>query len=276
MKPEIITDALSIVGEGPVWDDREKVLYMTDILGKRIRKINMENGEITDKVVPQQVGFMFLTEKGELLCGAEKGIYNLSGGFTPVCVPEKLKGRRFNDGKVGPDGRLYGGSISDDFSAAFYRYDGALTELFDGVGNSNGLDWDTEKGILYYTDTYTHKTDCFDFSLKGEIKNRRTVYSHTEGSPDGMCIDENGNLWIALWGAGKVICVDPVKGEKIEEISLPAAQPSCCTFAGENLDTLVITTAAHGRIIREEPLSGALFKVKMDVKGKKINRFKYN
>lgn len=274
MKAEVITDALTIVGEGPIWDEKEKVLYMTDILGKRIRKINMENGEITDKVVPQQVGFMFLTEKGELLCGAENGIYDLSRGFAPVCVPEKLKGRRFNDGKVGPNGVLYGGTISYDFSSAFYRYDGELTELFDGVGNSNGLDWDTEKGLFYYTDTYTKKTDCFDFLPTGEIKNRRTIYTHTEGSPDGMCIDENGNLWIALWGAGKVICVNPEKGEKIDEIILPAAQPSCCVFAGENLDTLVITTAAHGRIIREEPLSGALFKVKMDVKGKAPYRYK--
>ena len=275
MKPEVITDALTIVGEGPLWDDREKVLYMTDILGKRIRKVNIENGEIADRVVPQQVGFMFLTEKGELLCGAQKGIYNLSKGFGEVCVPEKLKGNRFNDGKVGPDGRLYGGTISYDFSSAFYRYDGALTELFDGVGNSNGLDWDEKKGLLYYTDTFTKKTDCFDFSMDGTITGRRTVYTHTEGSPDGMCIDQNGNLWIALWGAGKVICVDPERSENIEEILLPAAQPSCCTFAGENLDTLVITTAAHGRIIREEPLSGALFKVKMDVKGKKPYRFKF-
>ncbi len=275
MKAEVITDALTIVGEGPLWDDRENKLYMTDILGKFIRTVDIESGEINDRVVPQQVGFMFLTEKGELYCGAQRGIYNLSVGFKEICIPNALKGNRFNDGKVGPNGKLYGGTISYDFSGAFYRFDTTLDELFDGVGNSNGLDWDTNKGLLYYTDTFTKKTDCFDFLPDGSIANRRTVYTHKEGSPDGMCIDENGNLWIALWGGGKVICVDPARGEKIEEIILPAAQPSCCVFAGENLDTLVITTAAHGRIIREEPLSGALFKVKMDVKGKKPYRFIY-
>ncbi len=279
MKVEVITDALTIVGEGPVWDDRRNKLYMTDILGKRFRTVDLKTGSVEDRVMPQQIGFIFLGEKGEIYCGAQKGIYEITdGNFEPFCVPEILKGNRFNEGKVGPDGRVYGGTISYDFSSAFYRLDGngTLTELFDKVGNSNGLDWDLDKGLLYYTDTHTYKTDCFDFDGKGNIFNRRTVFEYKEGSPDGMCIDENGNLWTALWGVGKVICFDPSTSKVLEEIALPATQPSCCAFAGENLDTLVITSAAHGRIIREENLSGALFAVKPGVKGKKVNRFVRN
>ncbi|MEE0945598.1 MAG: SMP-30/gluconolactonase/LRE family protein [Acutalibacteraceae bacterium] len=276
MNIEVITDALTIVGEGPVWDDRRNKLYMTDILGKRFRTVDLKTGCIEDKIMPQQIGFIFLGENNEIYCGAQNGIYEITDGkFQPVCVPDKLKGNRFNDGKVGPDGRVYGGTISYDFSSAFYRLDSdyQLTELFDKVGNSNGLDWDEEKGLLYYTDTHTYKTDCFDFDGKGNLLNRRTVFEYSEGSPDGMCIDENGNLWTALWGVGKVICINPQTKKIIEEIVVPAAQPSCCTFAGENLDTLVITTAAHGRIIREENLSGALFAANVGVKGKKVNRF---
>ena len=119
MKIEVITDALTIVGEGPVWDDRRKKLYMTDILGKCFRTVDLKTGSIEDTILPQQIGFVFLGENNEIYCGAQDGVYEITDGeFEPVCVPEKLKGNRFNDGKVGPDGRMYGGTISYDFSSA--------------------------------------------------------------------------------------------------------------------------------------------------------------
>ncbi|MBE6729367.1 MAG: SMP-30/gluconolactonase/LRE family protein [Ruminococcaceae bacterium] len=278
MKAEIITDALCIIGEGPVYDEINKRLYMTDINGKRFRTIDWKTLKVEDRVMPEQIGFIFLGTGGEIYSGAQTGIYEITGDlFKKINNPFTLKGLRFNDGKVGPDGCVYGGTITRDFSGAFYCMDkkGTVTELFDKVGNSNGLDWDEKKGIFYYTDTYKKTTDCFDFVGNGKIENRRVLIEHTEGSPDGMTIDENGNLWLALWGSGKIVCIDTQSGKIIEEITLPVSQPSCCTFGGDDFDTLIITSASHNLVLKDEPLAGCVLAVKPGVKGKKVNRFKF-
>lgn len=266
-KIEVITDALCIIGEGPLWDADKGLLYTVDIQGKRLRTINFKSGEVTDRVLPQQIGFSAITDKGELLVGAEDGVYKINDGFTRYSKPHTLKGMRFNDGKVGPDGKFYLGTYSRDNSAAFYRMDGdgTLTELFDKVGNSNGLDWDAD-GVMYYNDTPTGRTDAIEF-CGGEIVGRREVFRYENGAPDGMCIDANGNLWTAVWGTSKVLCINPEKGCVVDEITLPVSQPTCCAFAGDNLKTLVITSAAHGRMLRDEPLAGATFAVELDVCG---------
>ena len=270
MNIEVITDARCIVGEGPIWDSKNKALYSVDIHGKRLRSVDWQSGNITERVLPKQTGFMLLGTKGELLGGSEDGVYELTNGsFKLFSKPFTLKGERFNDGKIGPDGRAYMGTFSRDFSAAFYRMesDGTITELFDGVGNSNGLDWDTKKGVMYYNDTPTKRTDCFDYDEKGNLFNRRTVFEYQYGNPDGMTIDANGNLWVALWGAGEVVCIDPERSKIIEKIKMPVSQPSCTAFAGDDLKTLVVTSAAHGINLRDEALAGSMFAIKTDVKG---------
>lgn len=274
---EVLTDARCIVGEGPIWDDRSRTLLMTDIQGKRMRRIHWDSGRIEDTVLPQQTGFFLLEENGGVLGGAEDGVYRIGpdGSFTRVSKPVPLKGQRFNDGKVGPDGKAYLGTFSRDRSAAFYRMetDGTLTELFDGVGNSNGLDWSPDGKILYYNDTPTLQTDAFTFDpAAGSLADRRTVMRYSGGNPDGMTIDSDGNLWTAVWGSHCVVCVDPANGEVLRKIKFPASQVACCAFAGDNLDILVVTTAAHGVILRDEPLAGAVFAVQVDAKGVRPNR----
>ena len=275
MQIELLNDARCIVGEGPIWDSHTKSLYSVDIQGKRLRKFDWKSGAITERVLPKQTGFVLLGTNNELLGGSEDGVYDLTDGkFELFSKPFTLKGERFNDGKIGPDGRAYMGTFSRDFSAAFYRMerDGTLTELFDGVGNSNGLDWDIKKGVMYYNDTPTKRTDCFDFDENGNLSNRRTVFKYENGNPDGMTIDANGNLWVALWGAGEVVCIDPERSKIIEKIKMPVSQPSCTAFAGEDLKTLVVTSAAHGIILRDEPLAGSTFTIQTDVKGIKPYR----
>ena len=276
---ELITDARCIVGEGPIWDEKNNRLLMVDIQGKRMRSINWDNLAINETVLPQQTGFFLLSESGRLLCGAEDGVYEVlsDGRFMPFSKPCKLKGARFNDGKVGPDGRAYLGTFSRDNSAAFYRMDaeGNLTELFDKVGNSNGLDWSADGKTFYYNDTPTHKTDAFDFDIRtGELSARRSIYTYESGNPDGMTVDSNGNLWSAAWGAGEAICICPENGKVIDRIKLPVSQVACCAFAGSSLDTLVITTAAHGVNLKDEPLAGSVFAVNIGVKGIRPYRMK--
>lgn len=268
----VITDALSIVGEGPIWLAQSRELLYVDIRGKRLRRVDFESGAIRDTVLPQMVAFLFEAEDGSILGGAVDGIYRIGadGDMTEVNAHTPLKGVRYNDGKAGRDGRLYMGTFSQDGSAAFYRmeHDGSICELFDGVGNSNGIAWDEEKNILYYNDTPTRRTDAFDFDPEhGTLTNRRTVIRYPNGLPDGMTIDAEGNLWTALWGGHAVVCVNPKSGKILRSIEMPVSQPTCCVFAGENLDELIITSAAAGRSMYEEPLAGALFSIQTGTQG---------
>lgn len=271
---EVLSYAKCIIGEGPLWDSRRRELNMVDIQGRRVRKIQWGTLHTTDIVYNQEIGFLILGESGKLYAGCEDGIYliNENSDMTKVSKIKEgsmLKGARFNDGKVGINGKLYCGTFSRDNSAAFYRMeeDGTLTELFDKVGNSNGLDFDTELNIMYYNDTPLKRTDAFTIS-GDEIIKRRTVIEYPSGHPDGMTIDTDGNLWTALWGTGKVVKVNPKTGKIIDEIVLPVSQPSCCAFCGDDLKTLVITSAAHGVQLRDEPLAGSTFAVELTVGGK--------
>ncbi|MBQ7045696.1 MAG: SMP-30/gluconolactonase/LRE family protein [Clostridia bacterium] len=273
---ELITDALCIVGEGPVFDEKNNRLLMLDIQGKRLRSIDWSTLKVTDTVLPQQIGFLFFDEQDTLYGAAEDGIYKiLNGSLVPFSKPCEIKGMRFNDGKVGPDGCLYGGTFSRDNSAAFYKMgaDGRLTELFDKVGNSNGLAFSPDEKHFYYNDTPTGRTDVFSFE-DGILSDRRPLITYSGGKPDGMTIDADGNLWTALWGGGTAVKVNTKTGEVMEKIELPVSQVACCAFAGKDLKTLVITTAAHGVSLRDEPLAGATFAVNLDVGGIKDYKFK--
>lgn len=275
-KLELVTDALCIVGEGPIFDDLNNRLITVDIQGKRLRFIDWSSFKVTDTVLLQQTGFVFLGTDGTLYGAAEDGIYVISDGgeFTRYSKPHNLKGMRFNDGKVGPDGVLYGGTFSRDYTAAFYKMGGSgeLEELFDKVGNSNGLDFSPDSKTFYYNDTPTGRTDVFDFE-SGALSNRRSLITYENGNPDGMTIDTDGNLWTALWGSGEVVKVDAKSGKIIDKICLPVSQPACCAFAGKDYKTLVITTAAHGVSLRDEPLAGATFAVNLEVGGFAPNRY---
>ena len=196
---EVVSNALCIVGESPIWIPHTKQIVHVDIRGKRLRKIHMPSGKIQDIILTQMVSFVFEAENGSILGGAEDGIYQVcdDGNLAAVNNCAALKGTRYNDGKVGPDGRLYMGTSGADGTAAFYRmdHDGIIQELFDGVGISNGLTWDEKKNILYYNDSPTGRTDAFDFdTASGTLSNRRPVITYPEGVPDGMTIDTDGNL----------------------------------------------------------------------------------
>ncbi len=274
---EILSSAKCIVGESPLWDEKNRQLLMVDIQGRRLRKIEWDTHKVYDTVLEQEVGFVVLGESGAVIAGAEDGVYRIAddGEFSRVSKPCKIKGLRFNDGKVAPDGRLYLGTFSRDRSAAFYRMelDGELVELFDGVGNSNGLDWSADSKQMYYNDTPTGKTEVFDF-CDDNLKNRRDVIKYTGGNPDGMTIDTDGNLWVALWGSGTVVCVNPQNGKIIQKIELSVSQPASCAFAGDDLKSLVITTAAHGVSLRDEPLAGSVFVIKTETQGVPTVRLK--
>lgn len=267
-----------IVAEGPLWDDQTNTLLFVDILGECIFRLNDATKEMERIEVGQQIGCLALCENGDLLLAMQDGIYRMNsrGEKTLAHQPIPIKGRRFNDGKVGPDGCFYVGTTDANGEGAFYRLkDGVLEELFDGCGCSNGLDWSLDGTKMFYCDTPLQKIEVFDFDAQGhELKNRRT---HVEipkelGCPDGFCMDEQDDIWLGLWDGSAVLQIktDGSLGERIE---VPAKKASCCCFAGKELDRLIITTASKGDT-EEYPLSGYTFVRDMNVKGKKSFRYK--
>lgn len=277
---EVLSNALCIVGESPLWDAENRVLHYVDIHGRRIRHLDYSTGKVTDEVMVQQTGALVSARDGSLLACMEDGVYKLAGnGATrPLFAPLPLLGMRFNDAKAGPDGALWGGTISYEGNGALYRIapDGAMTLLRNHVGNSNGLDWDTARNFFYFNDTPTMETARFRYDPEtGALSGREAVrrFSPEEGNPDGMTLDAEGMLWVALWGHGKAVRIDPADGRTLREIRLPASNVACCAFAGDDLCDLVITTAAHNTNLRQEPLAGALFRVRTDVPGRAVFRF---
>lgn len=282
MKHELIVvnTANSEVGEGPVWDKRNESFLSLDILGQCIWGQNSKSGEPEKTDLPQQIGCMAICENGDKLVALQDGVYRMtaSGKLTKAHQDIQIKGRRFNDGKVGPDGAFYLGTTDANGNGAFYRLkDGLLTELFDKCNCSNGLDWTSDGKTMYYIDTPKQMIEMFDFDVKtGELSNRRKFVDIPKdiGCPDGMTLDENDNLWVALWNGHKVIHIDKNTGKIIDQIDVPCPKASCCTFGGKEMNELYITTAAK-EDLAEYPSAGNTFKTVLTVKGRAINYYKY-
>lgn len=267
------------VGEGPLWDDRNQILYTIDVRGQSIQRINPTTGEETKIALPQMVGSIALTESGDLLAALEDGIYLVAkdGGLSMLHDPQPITGQ-FNDGKVGPDGAFYVGTMDDDGNGAFYRLspDGTLTKLFEPVTCSNGLAWSSDSKKLYYCDTATNLLEVFDFDSKtGTLSNRSTVCHMpiADGGFDGMTIDQSDHLWVGVWDGSCILEVDPAQKAIVGKIDLPVSRGTCCTFAGDNLDWMAITSAAKERDLSKEPCAGYTFRIHMDVPGSVTNRF---
>ena len=267
-----------IVGEGPLWDDRTGSLFYVDILGECFFKVDYETKRVQKIDVGQQIGCMALCENGDLLLAMEDGVYrrNGAGEIALAHQPVQIKGRRFNDGKVGPDGCFYVGTTDDGNQGAFYRLkDGALEELFDGCGCSNGLDWSRDGSEMYYCDTRRQKIEQFDFDVDTHtLSNRRDFVEIPRelGFPDGFAMDESGSIWLGLWNGNAILEVRPDKsfGERID---VPARKASCCCFAGADLGDLIITTASK-EDADDYPLAGHTFVRRMNGKGKQSFRYK--
>ncbi|MTH54787.1 SMP-30/gluconolactonase/LRE family protein [Bacillus mangrovi] len=290
-KAELVYDAKAILAEGPVWDDRENLLYWIDIHGKVIHIYNPETTEDTVIETASKVGTITLTEDGRLAAAMEDGFYLIdtaSGERSFIADPEKdVPDNRFNDGKADPAGRFIAGTMHAEGqgeTGALYSLDGdgQFEQLISGVGISNGLAWNEAGTIFYYIDTPTQQVAAYDYDLEsGSISGRKTVIEVPEedGHPDGMTIDAEGMLWIAHYNGSRVSRWNPETGEKLEEIELPVSQVTCCTFGGPDLDELYITTGREnleGGQLAEQPLAGAIFKVKTNTKGRKTFRYKYS
>lgn len=275
---EVVTAAGAELGEGPVWDVRSGRLAWVDITARRIHLTDTVSGATETIDVPLAVGAVAPRAAGGFVAALQDGFWVVGDGPAQriAAIPEARPGLRFNDGKCDPAGRFWAGTMAYDQATgagALYRldHDGSAALVLDGVTVSNGLAWSLDGHTMYYIDTPTQRVDAFSFvPLTGEVGDRRPeIHVPPEaGAPDGMTIDAEGGLWVALWGGGAVQRY--VDGRLERGIKLPVSQPTSCCFGGESLDELYVTSAWQGLSPQErraQPLAGALFRIRPGVQG---------
>ncbi len=272
----------AILGEGAVWHPTEKVLYWIDITGMKLHRYDPEKKENVTLSMGSMIGTVVpSTGKYSVLVALETGIHGVTiEGNLELLVnyPEnEPTGNRFNDGKCDPAGRLWVGTMSKQETKGagnLYCFDGKELILKQPlVSISNGIVWTKDKKTMYYIDTPEQVVFAYDFDNEtGNITNRRTAFKipDNNGFPDGMTIDNEGNLWIAHWNGAAVICYDPLTGKELHKIEVPALNVTSCTFGGKDLNTLYITSAKQGMTeeqLQQYPLSGSLFAVNCEPGG---------
>lgn len=281
-----VLQARSRLGESPLWSADEQRLYWVDIYNYRVHQFDPASGHDRHFDVGEVVGPIALAGADRLIIAQRCGIAFLntkSGERTSirtVHAPEPDK--RFNDGKCDPQGRFWFGSVCQErHQANLYRYDpdGSLHVMETGLTISNGLGWSPDGTTFYLTDSRERQIYAYDFDGEnGSIHNRRVLIdlSHDAPEPDGMAIDAEGCLWSALWNGWCVVRFDP-SGKELLRVKLPIQCPTSCTFGGERLTDLYITTASVG-LSQEEILrgfcAGDLFCLQTDVVGLPSHAFR--
>lgn len=286
---EIVIDSKSELGEGAIWNSETGELLWINITGKVLNFYNPKTDYNKEMFTGQRIGTVVPSMSGNVLVALQNGIYQFdpkTGTKKLISDPEEnIANNRFNDGKCDPAGRFWAGTMStkDKKNAgALYRLDTDLSihKMIDNVSISNGIVWSLDKTKMYYIDTPTQKVVVYEYNNKtGEIGNEKVAVEIPKelGSPDGMTIDEDGNLWIALWGGSAVGCWNPESGELLRTIKVPAKNVTSCAFGDEDLGTLYITTARIGTSnedLEKYPLAGGVFKTRLGVKG--VSAFFFN
>jgi sugar lactone lactonase YvrE len=285
---ELILDSKSKLGEGAIWNHKTGELLWIDIEGEILNFYNPKLGNNREMFTGQRIGTVVPTNSDKVLVALEEGIYYLDPGTGTksfiINPEENSEGFRFNDGKCDPKGRFWAGTMStrgEKEAGVLYRIDpdSTVNKMIENVSISNGIVWSNDELAMFYIDTPTQQVKKYDYNKEtGEINNPQTVIEIPKemGAPDGMTIDEDGNLWIALWGGSAVGCWNPESGELIQEIEVPAKNVTSCAFGDDDLKTLYITTARIGTSdedLKRFPEAGGLFKTRLGVKGVKASFF---
>ena len=280
---ETVVDRRSLVGEGAIWDARRQRLLWVDILGHLLFIYDPATGKNRGINLLQAVGTVVPRAKGGVVVALHNGFARLdpeTERMTPIADPEAdLPGNRFNDGKCDPAGRLWAGTMAfdgmrDREQGALYCLDadGAVTRKLGRISISNGIVWSADARTMYFIDTVKNDVRAFDYDLEtGAIANERVmVRNDGDGHFDGMTIDAEGMVWIALFGGGAVKRYDPQTGEHLATIELPVSCVTSCAFGGPDLDQLYVTSGSYrltAAELAEQPLAGSLFRVVPGVLG---------
>jgi len=275
MRPEIVLDIKSEVGECPLWHPLEKRLYWIDILRGIVYRYIPKTGVVEEAYRGDIIGGYTIQENGSLLLFMEEGAVKLWKNNKLITLIEKvpaLNGTRFNDVIADPAGRVFCGSMLDKSGEAYlYRLDidGTLTMILNGVGLSNGMGFTPDKKQMYFTDSKKGEIYVFDYNMEDGSLSNQSLFLKVEEKgvePDGLTVDAEGYVWSARWNGSCVKRFTP-DGKEDLEIFFPAKKITCITFAGVDYQDIYVTSATGNKMQEEGGKAGALFRVKLGIQG---------
>ena len=274
---EVFDDRACELGEGPfAAGGQSELVSWVDITGQRFLTRDLISGEISEEMLDEDIGFAIPTDLGGRVFGVNSGpiLKSRSGAITRLFSRGSDDApTRWNDGKVGPDGSLFAGTMAysmEKGTANLFHFDpinSSLTTLLEGTTISNGMDWSPITECFYFIDSRTQSVDEISLEANQVISRRPVIeIDPSLGAPDGMTIDSEGGFWIGMWGGGKVLHFDSAFVLQ-EEVSLPTKFITSCAFAGPTLNQLVITSAHYN--VFDTPEAGMTFIASVDVAGKR-------
>jgi sugar lactone lactonase YvrE len=286
---DCVLDVQAKVGECPVWAEDERALYWVDIQGPTLNRFEPATGRNQAWQMPSLIGSFALRRDGGAIVALKTGIYLFdfaTAHLSQVGAPEAhLPGNRMNDGKAGPDGRFWVGSMDDRWpdkepTGALYRVNADLTidRIVQGLICSNGLAWSPDGRTLYHSDSRLNFVCAYDYDPpSGAIANRRDLrYDSKElGRPDGGTVDREGCYWVCGVSAGRINRFRP-DGTLDKSLELPVPSPTNCCFGGPDFRTLYITTKRYREdpaVVSANPKMGGIFAADVGVSGSPAARF---
>lgn len=282
MSPAIhlVANVKAVLGEGPVWVERDVALYWVDIKGRRL--FRLDEAGVREWSTPMSVGAVSPRASGGFIAGTENGfqLIEIAGDmlhFSLVNNPEAdIPNNRFNDGKVDREGRFWAGTMDDrekESLGSLYQLGARqhVTKRDEGYAVTNGPAFSPSGDILYHTDSARRTIYRFALAPDGSLGGRETFLHFTgvEGYPDGMTVDAEGCLWVAFWDGWAVRRFSP-EGLPLATIDVPVQRPTSVAFGGPSLDRLYITSARIGldeSALAAQPSAGGLFMLEPGVAG---------
>lgn len=278
---ERVVESRDLLGESPVWDDRDDSLWWVDILGRRLHRLLPGQGEHTRWPLPAQVGAIGLRESGGLVVATREGFGRYVPGDAGIAmIAAPLAGTpdvRFNDGRCDRRGRFWSGTVQEKRvvgGAQLFRLDreGRCERMIDGLTVTNALAWSPDGRTMYYADSHPREIYACEFDEDAGLIGRRRLFAKWAddwGQPDGATVDVDGCLWIAAIHGGAVLRCTP-DGRVDRRIPMPALQPTSCTFGGAGMATLFVTSARRDHddaMLARTPLAGDVFALNVGVAG---------
>jgi len=275
MKPELVADYRCECGENPLWHPTEKRLYWLDITTGRMFRYDPASGTHEQFYKGGVVGGFTFQADGAMLLFMARGAIKLRRGGRLTTVIEQIPAEhdsRFNDVIADPAGRVFCGTMpAGNRLGRLYRLSttGGLTQLLETVACSNGFGFTPDRKGMYYTDSFKHVIYLFDYDVRsGEITNKR-VFARVPpdgGFPDGMTVDAEGCVWSARWDGGCLVRYSP-DGELLRRIAFPARKVSSVVFGGDDYGDIYVTTAGGDKKKTEGAGAGALFRLRLGIRG---------
>lgn len=277
---DVALDAHAEVGEGPVWDAGRERLVWVDIYRDAVHLFDPATGADQAIDVGQHVGVARPAASGGLVLAVRDGFAHLDPATGRIellaAVEADVPGNLMNDGACDRRGRFLAGTTSVEETpgaGALYRLTADLTVqiVLAGVTLSNGIDWSPDGTLLYFVDSALQRIEAFDYAADGGVSGRRTFAEIPPGAgmPDGLTVDVEGCVWVALWGGSAVRRYTP-RGELERTVDVPAQLVTSCAFGGTDLEDLYITTSTwelDAAALRDQPHAGAVFVARPGVRG---------